>query len=179
MTRIISVALYSRGGPVAAGGSQKPLGSKTYHWGILVSPEKSTGRDCAAYHATDKSYLDTTTYRMVNPEMKWYFEAKENIDPELSTKLVGHLVIGKVPDKATAADIKALFNSVPLPVKNQNPQQSCKTWIANAILALQKLKWASTFDVKKFMDYAVLYADERMKGTTSKEPKMKVYVPKK
>lgn len=151
------------------------FGYESYHWGIIVMPEDSRGRDCSAYDATDASEIDPVTFRLDNPTMDWWFRAKQNIDPALSTKLIGRIVIGQVPDGVLSDELQSLFEGVELPIKNRDPQQSCVTWAMNAIRALQRQGWAWAFDLDEFKDMALSYADERMKGEDSSEPSIKYY----
>ncbi|KAI9162892.1 hypothetical protein HJFPF1_04487 [Paramyrothecium foliicola] len=69
--------------------------------------------------------------------MEWWFRAKGNGDPALSAKLIGRIVLGQMPDSMSVAQLHDFFEKVPLPVMNTDPQQSCVTWNANAISALQ------------------------------------------
>ncbi|RSL63552.1 hypothetical protein CEP54_005151 [Fusarium duplospermum] len=140
MTQLVALALHHRDN-FSRGRSRKVFGYEAYHWGIIVMPEPSEGQDCYAYDATDASEIDPVTFRMNNPSMDWWFRVKENIDPTLSTKLIGRIVIGQVPDGVSSADLRSLFERVDLPVKNRHPQQSCVTWTLNAIQALQRQGW--------------------------------------
>ncbi|KAF5021320.1 hypothetical protein F66182_6642 [Fusarium sp. NRRL 66182] len=142
----------------------------------MIMPDVSQGRDCHIFEATDASEIDAVTFRMNNPTMNWWFRSKGDIDPELSTKLIGRIVIGQIPNEISKAELQEFFEAIPLPVKNTHPQQSCVTWAANAIRALQRQGWAPDFDLPGFQDWALSYADERMRGVDSKEPKV-VYYP--
>ncbi|RSM18746.1 hypothetical protein CDV31_002466 [Fusarium ambrosium] len=114
MTQLVALALHHRDN-FSRGRSRKIFGYEAYHWGIIVMPEPSQGRDCDAYDATDASEIDPVTFRMNNPTMDWWFRVKENIDPTLSTKLIGRIVIGQVPDGVSSADLRSLFEGVDLP----------------------------------------------------------------
>jgi len=48
---------------------------------------------------------------------------------------------------------------VPLPVKDMDPQQSCVTWVTNAIQRLQGHGWVRGFDLGPFKDFALSSAD--------------------
>ncbi|KAL2675627.1 hypothetical protein Neosp_011817 [[Neocosmospora] mangrovei] len=172
MTQLVALALHHRDN-FSRGRSRKIFGYEAYHWGIIVMPEPSQGRDCYAYDATDASEIDPVTFRMNNPSMDWWFRVKENIDPTLSTKLIGRIVIGQVPDGVSSSDLRSIFEGVELPVKNRHPQQSCVTWALNAIRALQRQGWVWEFEIDPFKDMALSYADERMKGRDSSEPSLK------
>ncbi|KAK9434690.1 hypothetical protein VB005_09472 [Metarhizium brunneum] len=174
MARLATVALYHRD-TLSKGHSRRVFGYDAFHWGMMVMPENSHGRDCNAYEATDASEIDPVTFRMNNPHMNWWFRPKENIDPELSSKLIGRIVIGHIPEDVLNPELEEFFASIPLPAKNTNPQQSCVTWTVNVILALQRRNWAWSFDIEPFKDWALAYADDRMKVTSSTQPKVVTY----
>ncbi|KAK7398595.1 hypothetical protein QQX98_012032 [Neonectria punicea] len=139
-------------------------------------PDPSQGRDCYVFEATDATEIDPVTFRMTNPTMNWWFRVKENVDPALSAKLIGCIGIGQVPDGVSGAELKAFFGRVRLPVKNTDPQQSCVTWTVDAIRTLQSQGWVREFELDQFKDWALRYADERMKRQDSKEPSVKHYI---
>ncbi|KAI6767715.1 hypothetical protein HG530_005724 [Fusarium avenaceum] len=174
MTRLIALALYHQDS-YSQGNSRRIFGYEVYHWGIIIMPERSQGRDCIAFEATDASEIDPVTFRMSNPTMDWYMRMKYPVDPELSGKLIGRIVIGQVPDGISDAQLRALFDKVRVPIKNTDPQQSCVTWAIDAIDLLQKQGWASQFELNGFKDWALYFADERMKKAGSKEPSIAYY----
>ncbi|KAM0664108.1 hypothetical protein ACQRIU_007109 [Beauveria bassiana] len=153
------------------------FGHKAYHWGVLIVPkEKRPGRVAHAFEATDASAIDPVTFRMTNPSMEWRYNARLDVDPELSQKLLGQLVVGEIPDGAAPKALDTFFEAVPLPVRNTEPQQGCVTWSINALRALQKRGWAWDFDLDVFKDDALAYADDRIKGNDATEPKLKYYL---
>ncbi|RTE84857.1 hypothetical protein BHE90_000569 [Fusarium euwallaceae] len=174
MRRLVALALHHRDN-FSHGRSRQVFGYEAYHWAIMIMPEPSQGPDCYSFDATDSSGIDPVTFRMNNPTMDWWFRVQENIDPTLSEKLIGRIIIGEVPDGVSSADLQSLFEGIELPVKNRHPQQSCVTWVLNAIRALQKKGWAWDFELDQFKDVALSYADERMKGGDSSEPSVKHY----
>ncbi|KAM4058929.1 hypothetical protein HRG_008194 [Hirsutella rhossiliensis] len=113
--------------------------------------------------------------RMVNPTMNWWFNHRDNVDPALSTKLLGRIIIGQVPDKITIAEVSTLFESVPLPGKDMDPQQSCVTWVMNAIQRLQRQGWVRDFELRYFKDFALSCADQWIGQPRSREPKVIEY----
>lgn len=171
MARLVAVALYHRD-HFSEGNMRRVFGYEAYHWSILITPEVSQGRDCSAFDATDATEIDPVTFRMRNPTMDWWFRAMDHVDPALSSKLLGRIVIGQVPNEVSSSELRELFQRVPLPVRNQNPQQSCVTWAVNAIRALQRQGWVWEFELDQFKDWALAYADERMRGVNSREPKV-------
>ncbi|KAM5355126.1 hypothetical protein ACJ41O_001772 [Fusarium nematophilum] len=175
MTRRIAVALHHRD-RFSHGNARKTFGHEAYHWAIMAMPEESQGQDCCySFDATDTSEIDPVTFRMTNPTMDWWFRAKENVDPAVSDKLIGRIVIGELSDEVSNAELRDFFERIPLPVKNTDPQQSCVTWATDAIRALQRRGWVREFEIGQFKDWALSYADERMKGADSREPSVKDY----
>ncbi|OAA43643.1 hypothetical protein NOR_04218 [Metarhizium rileyi] len=138
-------------------------------------PQQSRGRDCISFEATDASTIEPVTFRVSNPTMDWWFRVREDIDPEKSSKLLGRIVIGQLPHGVSIAELRGLLERVPLPVKNTHPQQSCVTWAMDVIRTLQGEGWVWDFELDPFKDSALSYADERLKGSTSREQKVKYY----
>ena len=139
-------------------------GYEAYHWSILITPPISQGQDCQEYDATDSSEVDPITLRLNNPTMDWWFRAKPDVDPQSNIKMLGRVVIGQAPAEVSRSDLGDLFQQVPLPIKNQDPQQSCVTWVTNAIISLQEKKWVQTreaIDVEEFKRWALAYANKR------------------
>lgn len=168
MERQIALTLSHRD-HLSHGKNREMLGYEAYHWGVMVMPKNSQGNDCETYEATDATEIDPVTWRMVNPTMDWWLRAKATVDPALSDKLIGRIIVGVVPREVSHAALKKLFEGIPLPVKNTHPQQSCVSWAVDAILALQKKGWAWAFDMNQFQDWSLSYADERLKGQGPRE----------
>lgn len=174
MTQLVAVALYSRD-HFSRGNARRTFGYEAYHWGIIITPQVSQGQDCQTFEATDASDIDPVTFRLTNPTMDWWFNAKGNVDPTLGKKPLGRIIIGQVPDGVSSAELRDFFARVPLPVKNTHPQQSCVTWAVDAIRSLQRQGWVWEFELDQFKDFALSYADERMRGADSTEPSVKHY----
>ncbi|KAM3527362.1 hypothetical protein MY4038_006412 [Beauveria bassiana] len=173
---LVTLTLYDRG-DLSQGRMRSVFGHKAYHWGVLIVPkEKRPGRVAHAFEATDASVIDPVTFRMTNPSMEWRYNARLGVDPELSQKLLGQLIVGEIPDGAAPKALDTFFEAVPLPVRNTEQQQGCVTWSINALRALQKRGWAWDFDLDVFKDDALAYADDRIKGMDATEPKLKYYL---
>lgn len=182
MERQISVTLYHRD-HFSSGRNRQIFGYQAYHWGIMIIPqgdEPSSSRRYEVYDATDASELNMKTWRMNNPSMDWWFRVRTEADHEQHTaKLLGHVVIGALPPDMSHMDLEEFYARVPLPTKNTEPQQSCVSWVTDAILALQQDGLVPRFDIDAFKDRAVEYADKRHNGqehrdrityTESREP---------
>ncbi|CAK7237168.1 hypothetical protein SCUCBS95973_009870 [Sporothrix curviconia] len=168
--------LSSTAQPALVGHMRQVFGFEAFHWSIMITPEGLEGRSCSVFEATDASEIDPVTFRLNNPTMDWWFRDKYNVDPDLSSKMLGRIVIGNIPTAVSDKDVYALFQRVPLPKRNQDPQQSCVTWVVNAIDSLQQEGWVAKFDVAEFQTRALAYADNRMKEEASTEPKVKQYI---
>jgi hypothetical protein len=144
---------------LSLGHHRERLGHEAFHWGILIAPKKSRGSDCNAYDVSDGVTPDPESRQDLNPERDWLFRSKEQVDPTRSGRLIGRVLIGKVPNRITDAEIKNILAAVPLPVKNAAPAQSCVTWVLAAIRALQDAGIARQFDVNQFIAWALTYAD--------------------
>ncbi len=172
----IGVGLYHRD-HLSHGRSRKIYCYEAFHWGVVALPKGSKGRDSQTFEATDSNEIDPVTLRMTNPSLEWRFKAKDNVIPTLSSKLQGVILITQLPHEMSFEELKSFFGKVPMPMKNQDPQQSCVTWVVNAVKLMQSEGWVQEFDLDQFKDYALAYADERIKGDAAQEPKYKFYVP--
>jgi uncharacterized protein DUF6914 len=142
---------------------RKVLGHEAFHWGVMVIPENHEGRDCWAFEATDATEIDPITFRMKNPTMSWWLRSQNQVNPDLSSKLIGLIMIGSIPDALTYDEMELLMTRLPMPVPNQHPQQSCVTWAGLAISTLQAQGWVKFFDVEQFKDWALGYGDDRVR----------------
>jgi hypothetical protein len=159
--RQVFITLHHRD-EVSLGESRQRLGHAAYHWGVLISPKVSKGRDCHVYDITNAARPDPITRVDLNRDRNWLFRAIANIDPLSSDHLLGMVMVGKVPNGTSYIDIEDLLRSIPLPKKDTVPEQNCVTWVKAAIQKLQCAKLAEQFDLNKFMNYALGYADQRM-----------------
>ena len=177
MTRLIAVALYHRD-HFSKGQARRTFGPDGFHWAIaIITPgpdELEAGR--RVFDATDASEINPVTFRLNNPSMEWWFRDQQTEDSTLAAKLLGHLVIGRVPEDVQPDDLHHFFSAISLPVKDSNPQESCRTWVLDAIVALQKRGWVPHFELEPFQDEAVEYADERLDDPDTKEPSTKYFV---
>lgn len=74
------------------------------------------------------------------------------------------VMIGKVPPETSCSDIEERLKSLPLSQEDAVPVENCVTWTKFAIQALQTANLAELFDLDAFMDYALEYADRRLKN---------------
>lgn len=143
---------------MSLGENRSRLGYEAFHWGILIAPKGSKGPDCTAYDVSDGAIPDPNTRQDLNPERNWFFRPKERVDPIRSGRLIGRVLIGKVPNHISDAQIQTILVAVPLPIKNTT--ESCVTWTSAAIRSLQNNGIAKQFDIDRFMGRALTLADE-------------------
>jgi hypothetical protein len=174
--QLVAVVLSDRG-DFSRGNRRKVFKYEAYHWGIIILPEQPDhdGPVCQTFEATDAAEIDPVTFRLNNPAMVWWFRHRDAVDIETSPQILGCIIVGRVPEAVTDNELRDVFERITLPAKNTEPQQSCVTWAVDAIRDLQARCWIDDFELGQFKDWALGYADERMKGSESREPKLKKY----
>jgi len=149
------------------GEHRQRLGYAAYHWGIVISPKNTTGRDCYGYDVSDGAVPDPQTLTDRNPNRNWHFRTSVNVNPRLGSHLLAMVMIGKAPQEITYSEIEIRLQSIPVPQKDVVPEQNCVNWVMNAIRTLQDIGLADRFDLNEFMVYALSYADKRMSQTAT------------
>ena len=96
-------------------GIRKTYGA--YHWGVLLAPKKSNGSDNIAYNVSDGIRLDSETGQDLNSERDWFFRIKNKVNPLDSGRLIGRVMIGKVPAQTTDDVLENILRGVALPDK--------------------------------------------------------------
>ncbi|OJZ80909.1 hypothetical protein ASPFODRAFT_704145 [Aspergillus luchuensis CBS 106.47] len=140
-------------------GDNRPrLGFSAFHWGFLIQPKHSSGDDTDAYDISDASVPDPITRLDTNPNHDWKFRVKKRVDIMGSGRLLGRIMIGKVPNNVTSTEIENVLASVPFPIKGT--EENCVSWTMDAIRALQEVKLAEAFDVDQFMVKGLELADK-------------------
>ncbi|OAG35750.1 hypothetical protein AYO21_10067 [Fonsecaea monophora] len=129
------------------GDSRKQLGQAAYHWGILIQPKNPKGFDSNVYDVTDATVPDPITRVDLNPNHDWRIRSKMSVNPMHSGRLLGRVMIGKVPSHITIEGIDDILRQVPLPIKSSTPVQNCVNWVLAAIEVMQKQGLAEAFDV--------------------------------
>ncbi|EAS32276.1 uncharacterized protein CIMG_03300 [Coccidioides immitis RS] len=110
------------------------------------------------YDISDSLQLDSKTGQDLNPERDWYFRLKNNVDPLGSGQLIGWVMIGKVSPQTTDNDLENLFSGIALPDKESG--ERCHHWVWRAVSALQNESVIPKFDIKKFKDWLLDYANQ-------------------
>lgn len=164
--RRIVIALYHRN-RLSLGENRVNLNHSAYHWGILIKPKlpDADGRvACNAYDATDMSVTDPVNHVDLNPNHDWFFRAQNQIDPNAQGRLIGCIIVGKLPKHLSDATVEEMLRDVALPVKDASPRESCVTWALEALSAFQREEWAWQFDTDEFKDWALNYGDQCMQN---------------
>ncbi|EPE09013.1 serine threonine protein kinase [Ophiostoma piceae UAMH 11346] len=173
-SRLLSVAVYDRG-DYSRGRMRQVFEYEAYHWGLLMGPEVPAAPDFWSFDATDASEIDPVTFRMTNPTMDWLFRARDSVDLDTNSIILGRMVIGEVPEGMLFSELRDLLRAVPLPERNREPQQSCVTWTVNAVKLLQERSLVPQFDLQTFKDQVLSYGDDRIKKEEALEPSVKYY----
>lgn len=161
--RQVFVSLHHRDA-LSVGNNRQRLGHAAFHWGILICPKSSNRADCYAFDVSDGIVLDSVHRVNLNPEGNWLFREKQ-VDPKMSVRRLGRVMIGKVPNEVTYAEIHDLLGAILLPQKGAVPEQNCVTWTKAAICELQKNRLAEQFDLDRFMNESLAFADQRIQNT--------------
>lgn len=152
--RRVFVSIHYRGA-LSLGENRQRLGYAAYHWGILILPKVYEERDCYSFDVSDAARPDPETRIDYNPNHDWIFRS----NPTVSGNLLGLIMIGKLPNETDISEIRTLLKSIPLPQKNTTPEQNCVTWAISAIQALQGNGFSEQFDINKFMESGIEFAD--------------------
>lgn len=164
--RRIAVGLYHRN-KLSLGEHRTKLSYDAYHWGILIRPKfpDENGRvTCNVYDATDMSVTDPVNHVDLNPDHDWFFRVQNQIDPNAQGRLIGCVIVGKLPNHVSDVAVEEMLRHIPLPVKDASPRESCVTWALAALHAFQRQGWAWQFDMAEFKDWTLSYGDECMKN---------------
>ena len=98
-----------------------------------------------------------------NPNRDWVFQGKPQCEPRAQLPLAWSDNDREVTEGGAFAEINDYLNSIPVPVKGAEPEQNCVSWTRSAIRELQEKGLAEQFEVDKFMDDALRYADQHMR----------------
>lgn len=159
--RRVFIALYERE-ELSVGLSRRRLEHAAYHWEIIITPKDHSGSDCYAYSVTNGPIQKGKGHIIDgNRERIWQFR-EEQINPDISSLLVGMIMIGKVPSQVTRDDIKKNISPPTIQVPDKLWENGT-TWIKEAIAKLQESGLAEEFYIQQFMDDALAFADHYTK----------------
>ncbi|KAF5138857.1 hypothetical protein E5D57_002643 [Metarhizium anisopliae] len=121
-----------------------------FHWGIWVE-RKDSGGPGRLYHVEEHPPMNSAGGVIPGG---WKLELR-NSDSRTSQRLIGRIMVGKLPAGKGFDEIEALLSQVPTPVEGNG--ENCITWTMNAIRLLQRqepIAWAEEFNVEEFMNHA-------------------------
>lgn len=146
----VSVAGFARDGISNNPSLETTLGHAMYHWGIWVEPKNGEGEG-RLYHTEEHEPMNSAAGPIPGG---WRFGPRKS-NSRTSQRLIGRIMIGKLPAGNGFDEIEALLGQVPEPAEGSD--ENCITWAMNAVRLLQSQDpepWAEDFDVDEFMDYA-------------------------
>ncbi|CAG7968315.1 unnamed protein product [Penicillium salamii] len=157
----VVLTLHHRG-ELSLGDNRRRLGFSAYHWGILLVPKEGDKRLCYAFDTTNAAIPDTMQRINLNPDFKWVYRVKNNVNPDESESLLIRIEIGELRD-ASPCTIRSLLGTVQLPIAGVWPPQNCVDWIRSAICILRNHGHAFNMDnIDMVMARALAYADSRI-----------------
>lgn len=152
--RRVFVSIHHRGA-LSLEENRQRLGYAAYHWGILISPKVYQEQSCYTFDVSDAARPDPETRVDHNPNHEWIFRS----NPTVSGSLLGLIMIGKIPNGVEISEIRTHLQSIPVPQRDAILEQNCVTWVMSAVQTLQGSGLAEQFDMNKFMDTGIEFAD--------------------
>ncbi|KFX89518.1 hypothetical protein V490_06967 [Pseudogymnoascus sp. VKM F-3557] len=143
----IYIAAYVRDGISSHYELEPQYGYAMYHWGIWIEPKNGGGKG-QSFHVREHEPMSSASGPIPGG---WNFEMQTE-DGSTNPRLVGRLMIGKLPSGNVYGEIEEFLCRLPLPVEGTD--ENCISWVKTAIEAFQKSSprpWAEGFDVDKFM----------------------------
>ncbi|KFZ01194.1 hypothetical protein V500_00860 [Pseudogymnoascus sp. VKM F-4518 (FW-2643)] len=147
----IYVAAYVRDGISTCYELEPQYGYAMYHWGIWVEPKNGKGKG-QSFHVREHEPMNSASGPIPGG---WRFELQTE-DGSANPRLVGRLMVGKLPSGKGYVDIEEFLSKLPLPAE-ASTDENCISWVKTAVQAFQKLEpqpWAEDFDVDQFMAFA-------------------------
>jgi len=94
-----------------------------FHWGFLIGPKKEKGENTPG-----------TRYHVKNAALQgWMYEEVPLQNVKSTNNLLARIMIAKIDDKERLVNI---FRTIP--VIQLDPNWRCRTWVANALEAIEK-----------------------------------------
>ncbi|KAF2443294.1 hypothetical protein P171DRAFT_35168 [Karstenula rhodostoma CBS 690.94] len=151
-TRVF-VAVYTR--PTASDSStisaskSRPTAQK-YHWGLWLEPKGSNG------NGTSFDLEDAAAYSSVSSPFGWRLHFDEH--KSLPSHMLGRVMIGKMVEGSTEADVANVLMQVQMPCEAGSPVGDAVEWIKRVIYELQEMGCAEMFSIDAFMEEALSHA---------------------
>ncbi|KAF2178978.1 hypothetical protein K469DRAFT_597445 [Zopfia rhizophila CBS 207.26] len=149
----VFIAIYTRPGTSdlssLSSTRSKPKPDK-YHWGIWVEAKNSSGA------GTSYDLEDSVAYSSVTNPFGWRFHIDDHKAPP--PRMLGRIMIGKMPEGMSGANIAGILKEVPLPSDPGSVIGDVVAWIKATIEELQDAGCAERFSIEAFMSDALGFA---------------------
>ncbi|KAJ5756306.1 hypothetical protein N7533_005849 [Penicillium manginii] len=131
----------------------RQLEHNDFLWSIIIRPKKPQGHDSDCF---DIRHTSSEPVRRNQPKPKgdWQFRAITQYEPSKDHRLLGQLMIGKIPLEVSHNEIMELLKDIAYPRKDAQHHENGINWIRTAIRHLQMTGIAEEFDVDEFLDHA-------------------------
>ncbi|KAH7117574.1 hypothetical protein B0J11DRAFT_87998 [Dendryphion nanum] len=140
--------------------SSRPKAQR-YQWGIWVEPKNSTGQ------GTSFDLEDSAAFSSVANPFGWRLHIDDH--KYLPTRMLGRIMIGKMPEGTNGSDVAEILKAVPLPSDPGSIIEDGVAWIRAAIEELQDMGGAESFSVDTFIDDALGHAVSWQKNSKGPE----------
>jgi hypothetical protein len=161
----VFIAVYTR--PTASISStpsstkSRPTAQK-YHWGLWLEPKGSIG------NGTSFDLEDAVDHSSPSSPFGWRLQIDEH--KALPSHMLGRIMIGKMVEGGTEADIAKVLTQVQMPCETGSPVGDAVEWIKRVIFELQEVGCAERFSIDAFMDEALSNAVTWQSKKGCKEP---------
>jgi hypothetical protein len=153
--RQIMVALFAREGHCFSQDRRNnhQFEHNDFLWSIIIRPKRPQGHDSDCF---DIRHTGSEPVRRNQPKPKghWQFRAITQYEPSKDHRLLGQLMIGKIPHEVSYIEIMELLKSIDHPRKDAEHHENGINWIRTAIRHLQMTGIGEEFDVDEFLDHA-------------------------
>jgi hypothetical protein len=158
----VFIAVYTRPGSselASLSSTKSKPPPSAYQWGLWVEPKNSTG------HGTSFDLEDQISFSSVTNPFGWRFHIDDHKTPP--PRMLGRLMIGKMPEGMSGTDLSCVLKDVPLPSDPGSHVVDSVGWILAVIEVLQEVGAAETFPIDNFLGDALAYAHKwHTKGRT-------------
>ncbi|CAK4033050.1 Hypothetical predicted protein [Lecanosticta acicola] len=144
---------------------------RRFHWAILIRPKASKRRnvDCSVFDATTCFHF-APDGKVLNPNQEWWFRVRDHYDPLEDYRFLGAIMIGKLPEGKTIADVDVLLEEIELPQPCFDGTEDYTIWAADAVRALMERKWADKMNVPKLFRECVMLGNGVLGALSRDEP---------
>ncbi|KAF2118750.1 hypothetical protein BDV96DRAFT_642926 [Lophiotrema nucula] len=149
----VFVAIYTRPGSSeldSLASTRSRTKPDKFHWGIWVEPKSSNG------NGTSYDLEDSIAFSSVTNPFGWRFHIDDH--KSLPPRMLGRVMIGKVPESMNPTDVGSALEVIPLPSDPSSAIPDAVAWIKAAIEELQAAGCAERFSIDAFMDDALGHA---------------------